>query len=192
VQNDVPPAHKIPWNLPCHCHAHHWCHHLDSHSVETVGSSLVFHSPCLYINLQPQDIMPAKSVMLNVMSLILPSEVLIFRHTNFVILQSITQFSSPLFLCVKALCMLEKSVYSSPTLPLACSFHVPFSGFEMNQKCLSAASVICSFMYFITFNLKYCSTNTMEQSPPWEANSSLASEGISHILWILKVHYHVH
>jgi hypothetical protein len=36
--------------------------------------------------------------------------------------------------------------------------------------------------------LKSCSTNTMEQSPPWEANSSLASEGISHILWILKVH----
>ena len=32
----------------------------------------------------------------------------------------------------------------------------------------------------------------MEQSPSWEANSSSASEGISHILWNQKVQYRVH
>jgi hypothetical protein len=36
---------------------------------------------------------------------------------------------------------------------------------------------------------KLCS---MEQSPSWEVNSHSASEEIPHLLWNLKVHYHVH
>ena len=34
--------------------------------------------------------------------------------------------------------------------------------------------------------------NFMEQSPSWETNRSSASQGIPHILWNLKVHYHIH
>ena len=32
----------------------------------------------------------------------------------------------------------------------------------------------------------------MEQSPSWEANQPSASQEFTHILWNLKVHYHVH
>ena len=34
--------------------------------------------------------------------------------------------------------------------------------------------------------------NSREQSPSWEASDSSASQEISHILWNLKVQYHVH
>jgi len=82
------------------------------------------------------DIMPAKSVMPNVMSHILPSEVLIFRRI-LLFLQSCPVFISSPFFCVSAFCMLEKSVDSSPTVPQARSIHVQFSGFEMNQNVFS-------------------------------------------------------
>ena len=32
----------------------------------------------------------------------------------------------------------------------------------------------------------------MQLSPVWEANSSSAGQAISHILWILKINYHLH
>jgi hypothetical protein len=32
----------------------------------------------------------------------------------------------------------------------------------------------------------------MEQIPSWKANSHSASQEIPHLLWDLKVHYHVH
>ena len=32
----------------------------------------------------------------------------------------------------------------------------------------------------------------MEQSPSWEANQFSTSQQISHILWNLKVHYHIY
>jgi hypothetical protein len=35
-------------------------------------------------------------------------------------------------------------------------------------------------------------TNSTEQRPSWEANSFSASQGISHILWNLEVHYRIH
>jgi hypothetical protein len=37
-----------------------------------------------------------------------------------------------------------------------------------------------------------CTTGTMEQSPSSEVGSLLAGQGITRILWNLKVHYHVH
>jgi hypothetical protein len=38
----------------------------------------------------------------------------------------------------------------------------------------------------------YYVTNSMEQSPSWEANTSSASQEIPCILCNLKVHYHIH
>jgi hypothetical protein len=35
-------------------------------------------------------------------------------------------------------------------------------------------------------------TNSVEQCPSWEANIHSASQEISHILWTLKIQYHVH
>jgi hypothetical protein len=35
-------------------------------------------------------------------------------------------------------------------------------------------------------------TNSMQHSPPWEANSHSASQNILRLLWNLKVHCHVH
>jgi hypothetical protein len=35
-------------------------------------------------------------------------------------------------------------------------------------------------------------SNSMEQSPSWEANSHSASQEISHVLWNPKVHYCIH
>ena len=108
---------------------------------------------------------------------ILPSEVLIFRQRTFVVSAVCYPiFTSSLFFCVKAFCVLEKSVYSSPTCPLAHSIHVPFCGFEMKQNVFQLPrlyALSCTFLCLI-----------------W--NLALASEGISHISWIWKVHYCVH
>ena len=38
----------------------------------------------------------------------------------------------------------------------------------------------------------YTVTNSMEQSPSWEANSSSASQEIPYILWEPEVHYHMY
>jgi hypothetical protein len=35
-------------------------------------------------------------------------------------------------------------------------------------------------------------TNSVEQSPSWEASRSSASQEILHVLWNPKVHYHIH
>ena len=35
-------------------------------------------------------------------------------------------------------------------------------------------------------------TNCRKQNPSWEANSCSASHEIPHILWKLKIHYHIH
>jgi hypothetical protein len=35
-------------------------------------------------------------------------------------------------------------------------------------------------------------TNSMDQSPPWEANIPSPTQETAHLLWNLKVHYHVH
>ena len=35
-------------------------------------------------------------------------------------------------------------------------------------------------------------SNSTPHSPSWEANSSSSDQGIPHILWNLKAHYHVH
>ena len=35
-------------------------------------------------------------------------------------------------------------------------------------------------------------TNSMEHSPSWEVNRFSASQEIPHILWKVKVHYHIH
>ena len=40
--------------------------------------------------------------------------------------------------------------------------------------------------------LRSATTNSMEQSSPWEANRSSASQEIPRILWNLNVHYNTH
>ena len=40
--------------------------------------------------------------------------------------------------------------------------------------------------------LTYLLVYSMEQIPSWEANQFAASQEIPHILWNLKVHYHIH
>ena len=46
--------------------------------------------------------------------------------------------------------------------------------------------------YSRTYLLTYLLTYSMEQSPCWEAKRFAASQEIPHILWNLKVHYHIH
>jgi len=40
--------------------------------------------------------------------------------------------------------------------------------------------------------MTYLLTHSMEQSPSWDANSSLANQKIPRILWNPKVHYRIH
>jgi len=44
----------------------------------------------------------------------------------------------------------------------------------------------------LTYLLNYWITYSMEQSPSWETNWFAASQEIPHILWNLKIHYHIH
>ena len=58
---------------------------------------------------------------------------------------------------------------------------------------------VCSLIHVHTKNWRhgkrvttYLITYSMEQSPSWEANWFAASQEISHVLWNLKVHCHIH
>lgn len=114
VQNDVPPAHKIPWNLPYLCHDHYWYRHLDSHSVETVCNSLVFHSPCLSINLQPQDY--ASKISYKPYSPFWSNH---FQTQKFCCFCSLHFFS--ILLCQCILCVIEECLFFSNSF--SCLFH---------------------------------------------------------------------
>jgi hypothetical protein len=48
--------------------------------------------------------------------------------------------------------------------------------------------IVCRIQKYPLFE----GTNSMQQSPSWEANSHSASQEIPHLLWNPKVHYHVH
>jgi hypothetical protein len=73
--------------------------------------------------------------------------------------------------------------------------------FRKLNKCLET-SVQCKFTTYGIYhniytgiyvvNLHCIYTHYMEQSPSWEANRFAGSQEIPHILWNLKVHYHIH
>ena len=46
--------------------------------------------------------------------------------------------------------------------------------------------------YLRAYLLTYLPAYSMEHSPSWEANRFAASQGITQILWNLKVHYRIH
>jgi len=60
--------------------------------------------------------------------------------------------------------------------------------FCINTRIIAMFSLINLITYLLTYWLTFC----MKQSPSWEPNGFSASQEISHILWIPKVHYRIY